>query len=156
MAHVGKFYELHFRRDLGTQIVRNAESFARRYDVGAAFLGGSVGNALVNGRFRCNAVDERSYSGAKWLSNFFPAGGRLVRYILDCSTPSGFPDTMMRVTVEDQSAGVLIAVDALRVENATYGFIEAKKITIPATHPLLLSTDGPNALFQMTFVGWDP
>jgi hypothetical protein len=154
VAHIGKDYELHFRRDLGTQIANNRNSFAKRYDVGAAFLGGSVGNALVNDLFRCNAFNEHTFNGATWQSNFFPAGGRLVRYVLECSLNSGFKETMLRVTVEDQIVGNLIVVDAIRNKNAGYATIEANDIVVPATHPLLLSTDGPNALFQAFAVRW--
>jgi len=154
MAHVGRLYPLHFRRDLATDVFDNKKAFGKRYDVGAAFIGGTVGGPLTGMRIRVNPVDERTFNGAKWQSTYVPVSGHLIRYVIECSLSKGFPTNIVRVKVEDLSLGNLVEANALRSKNAGYGLIEAKQLYSGPTHPTLLSTDGPNILFQLFVVGW--
>lgn len=156
MAHVGRYYRLHFRRDLATDVGNNNKAWARAYDVGAAFLSGTVGNLLVNSRFRVTAINERTFNGAMWQSNLLPLAGRLIRYQIECSSAAGFPLVMARVRVIDQTLGNLIEVNANRSDNANYQTVEAKRLYSGPSNPALLNTDGPNVLFQLFFVGWTP
>lgn len=43
MAHVGKFWKLHFRRDLSAQAPNNRTGWAEQYRITFARLGGSIG-----------------------------------------------------------------------------------------------------------------
>jgi hypothetical protein len=154
MAHIGKNYRLHFRRDLGTGISNNNRSLAWSYTVGAADIGGTVGGPLTSMNVLVEPVDERTFNGAKWQSAYQTISGRQIRYVIECSTANGFPTNVCRVRVEDSLLGNLVEANAVRIQNQDYGFIEAKQLYSGPTHPALLSTNGPNILFQMRFVPW--
>lgn len=156
MAHIGRFYELHFRRDYSIDVGNNDRGYARRYDTGCAFLTGTIGGPLTSIRVRCNPVDEKSFQGLKWESGFFPAGGHLVKYKIETSQATDFPRNSARITIIEITLGTLLAVNFVRIPRLNLGLIEGKEIYTSATNPPLLDTVGPNVLFQMFSVGWPP
>lgn len=156
MAHVGRFYQLHFRRDLSIDTGNNNRGYAHAYDVGWSDITGIVGGPMTGDFVRCNAVAETSFNGAKWESAIFPAGGHLIRYTVETSLATGWPRNSARITVTDLTVGTLLAVNCVRVVGDDLGLIEGTEIETSPSHPPLLDTIGPNVLCQMFAVGWPP
>ena len=154
MAHIGRFWELHFRRDLGIDLTNNNRGLARAYTVGASGWGGTVGGPLTSSFIRCDAVDELTFNGALWRSPFQNIGGRLIMYELETSISAGYPDYIMKVTVIDLAVGILVANRALRIPRADMGFIEAKQNYTAPTHPTILHANSPSDFFQAAAVRW--
>lgn len=154
MAHTGKFYRLHFRRDLGIDTRINAESYAKEYLVQLGDAKGTVGSNLAGRRIKCSAVDELTFIGAKWQSEWFVSNGHMVRYVLETSEATGWPDITTRLSIFDQTVGLLVAINATRVPRLPLGRIDGADIFTPPTHPPLLDKLGSRMSFLATFVGY--
>jgi hypothetical protein len=85
MAHVGKFYPVHFRRDLNLNISNNNAGYPRAYDCFANDKQGSLGLYLNRVPFHCHAVSERTFQFAKWDQDYQYVRGFYVKFTLTLS-----------------------------------------------------------------------
>lgn len=82
MAHSGKIYPVHFRRDLNTNSRNNSTGFAKAYGLTSENAQGDVGSRLAGRRWLCIAVDERTYPGLHYVSDYQTIAGRDIRFEL--------------------------------------------------------------------------
>jgi hypothetical protein len=154
MAHVGKFYPVHFRRDLGIDLNDNRAGYAKRYDVRMGSCSGTVGNVLDHLFLRCNPIDEKTFNGAKWQSSFIPAAGHLIRYTIEASSAVDYPRNSLRLTVEDQLLGMLAQFNAVRVVGRALNNVSGLELYAGPTHPELFNRAGVSWGFEAIAVGW--
>lgn len=113
MAHVGKFYPVHFRRDLNLRVTNNRGGYARAYDAFANDKGGTVGVALNRKAMHCHAVDEKTFEFAKWTQPFQPIAGFNVRFTIVLTPTQGDVDVGPLLIIEERSLGVLARYETL-------------------------------------------
>lgn len=138
MAHAGKYYPVHFRRDLNLNQSTNNFGLARAYAVRSSLYTGTVGVPLNSKRIICHAVDEPTFQFAKWESEWFTCGTRTVRWLLECSLAKGYPTELMRVQIFDQVIGLLGYSSIITANHLTYRNLAGAWVQASSTHPDLL------------------
>jgi len=155
MAHVGKYYPVHFRRDLNLDLFSNTFGIARAYGCQSQHFTGSVGSALNSRRLIANAVDEPTFQLANWLSEYELVAGRQVRFNIESSVVFGFPQLLMRVAVEDQSLGILGYGSVLRTTFTT-GYNQVHAYWVPTfPYPALFSGSVGLSRWDLRAVEWE-
>jgi len=134
----------------------NNRGYAHQYDVTAADLTGIVGSPLCAVAIRCTGVDEKTFDGCLWRSALTPVGGHLIYYELLVDISNGLPTKAIKVSVFDQTAGILIAADAPPRAPLDLAFLEARHVVTSPTHPTLLNTISTVVDFQCTAIRWPP
>jgi len=78
VAHSGKRYPVHFRRDFNLNSRTNNVGFGRGYRFSTQGCLGDVGLVLSHTALNCTDVDAKTFDGLKWESTPRTLGGRLV------------------------------------------------------------------------------
>ena len=80
MAHKGKQYPVHFRRDFNLDVSTNNIGIAKGYSLACHDCSGSVGVVLSTRLVHCKAVDETTFQGLKYESSVMHIGSRFVQF----------------------------------------------------------------------------
>jgi len=75
MAHIGKFYEVAFRRDFNLDVGNNNKGFAKAYSFGTQDIFGSIGELLPGKIFNLEAADQKTFNGIHWKSQTITLDG---------------------------------------------------------------------------------
>lgn len=154
MAHIGRFYPVHFRRDLNLDLTNNNRGYAKYYVAGCNGLAGIIGAYLVNNLVRCLAVEELTFKLAKWKSANIVHGGRTFHYELTVTTAMGFPDNAIRIEVIDHAFGMVLRKDVPRFPRQQFTLIDASLFGATAPNPTLLQVSSSNAGCQLRALLW--
>lgn len=107
MAHAGKNYPVHFRRDWSLDVPNYNQAAGRGYRFIAGDTFGTVGLWLRSNLVDCIAYEETSFQGLKWRSHWTPAAGRSIRVQMETSIANGFPGFFWRGEVIDSVKGTI-------------------------------------------------
>ncbi len=124
MAHRGKTYPVHFRRDWNLGVTNNSKGFAKGYYVFTPGGFGSLGAALKGKKFTCVTFDELTFSGLKWKSAKQSVGGVQMRCEMTTSIAQGFPIAVATGQIIADGIGVLINFRGPQPVNFNYGSLK--------------------------------
>lgn len=82
MAHSGKTYPVHFRRDLNINSTTNNTGWPRAFGLTSDNAFGTVGSNLLGHRWVCIARDEPTYPGLLYESEYITISGRDIMFRL--------------------------------------------------------------------------
>ena len=107
MAHLGKVYPVHFRRDFNLNVQNNSVGFAKAYNHFFAGASGTIGVALQTKPLVCIAQDETTFAGMKWDSGWQPRAGYSVKFSCETTFPPGAADILVSGELREQVIGIL-------------------------------------------------
>lgn len=137
MAHVGRDYPVHFRRDLNLVVTNNRRGYARAYDCFANDKSGSIGLALNRQAMHVHAVDETTFEFAKWTQDYQPVAGFNVKFTIELSPTKGDVYKGPSLEIRERSIGILATYSALVPGTAGYSTITWNVDLASLTHPTL-------------------
>lgn len=114
MAHSGKQYPVHFRRDFNINLTNFMFGYAKAYFFFWQAYAGDLGVAVGHQEFRCDAVDETSFNGLKWRSPVYVINGHQVYTELRTTVADGWDFIQQIAELWDLSHGLLVNVKALQ------------------------------------------
>lgn len=121
MAHSGRFYPVHFRRDFNLNLMSNNSGFPKGFIFDGTSLTGSIGHYLDLHSVLCPARDEVVLPTPFWQSDATPGGGRTF-YIQVTSAIDGISGiTTLRGSVFDSVAGEIGRFSGPRKSQVSYG-----------------------------------
>lgn len=107
MAHAGKRYPVHFRRDFNLNVTTNSVGIAKAYALTSQSGFGVVGQALPGKRFVCITRDETTFPGAIWESESQSVGGRDISILIVCDPAKVNSGIVAMLQMIDSSAGAI-------------------------------------------------
>lgn len=123
MAHTGKQYPVHFRRDFNINLQNYVLGYARAYFFFWQGYAGDLGVAVGHQEFRCDAVDETSFNGLKWRSPVYVLDGHQVYTELRTTVADGWDHIQQVAELWDLSHGLLVNTAALQNAEFTHDHV---------------------------------
>lgn len=146
MAHKGKYWPVHFRRDMTLNCGTSWQRFAASYYLTPRGLLGSLGSALNGRRINCINQSQPTPDSLAWSSNNFLITGATVyaRIVMEIQpyTPGNHQFNSMRYELLEASGVLLFARQYFSYpELPTYGLSMSEFAnTTTSTPPLIFDT----------------
>lgn len=137
MAHTGKFYPVHFRRDLNYNCRTNNRGLPRAWKITFDNKGGTVGIALQGKTLYALAASERSFLYADWEGDFKPVAGRMIRLQFQITDIEGEVGKGPSLRIIDSVHGTLALYKPFIVHLTSYGEITLQWDESVQPHPEL-------------------
>lgn len=112
MAHTGKQYPVHFRRDFNYNLDNFVLGYARAYFVHWVQYFGSIADDVGRTEFRCDAIDETTFNGLMWKSGTYVVDGHQLYTVIRTTVSDGWPDNQCAFELWDLSHGLLVTAKA--------------------------------------------
>lgn len=107
MAHAGKAYPVHFRRDLNVNSVTNNEGWPRAFGLISSNGQGEVGLHLAGNRWVCIAQQEKTFHGLLYESQYITVNGHDVMFRLTGNQDTWDTSASMQGLLIDRVKGTL-------------------------------------------------
>lgn len=153
MAHLGKVYPVHFRRDFNLNVTNNGAGFAKAYNCFFAGASGTIGAELRVKPLVCIAKDETTFAGMKWESNFEPRAGYYVKFVAATIFPPTPNDILIRGELTEQTLGSLGVATFGALNQFVYNSLNMHWDPLSLTHPALFAM-GSTQFTQFDRVRW--
>lgn len=121
MAHRGKYYPVHFRRDFNLNLNSNASGFPMGFRFDGGSLAGAIGVWLNLNRVLVPARFEHTAPRPYWLSEKISGGGRNFYVQIDPDLDGNSGITKLKGEVLDSVAGEVGRFSGVRSSNVSYG-----------------------------------
>jgi len=153
MAHVGKLYPVHFRRDFSLDLTSYRFAMPKAFWLRSLQTSGVVGNLLFNKVLPCIEVNALTSINAEWESDVINLGGRMVHATINTKSGWPYPDQRLQFEIFDGIQGSIGKGELfLRVAG---GYARWNGVFDPASfvRPLLL-TGPPSTAASVTELTW--
>ena len=135
MAHVGKFYPVHFRRDLSLNLRQFDAKYARAYNTIVLQAEGTLGIKLNGKSLYVHEKDGPTFEMAKWESEFTTVAGRSVAWLAVIAPGVGDPETGPEWQLIDSVLGSLARYRPYLPPPISYVDLPARLVPGSITHP---------------------
>lgn len=154
MAHLGKLYPVHFRRDWSTQLRSYRSAFARRYVLLFDDSAGTIGSHVDDARPLFVAVDERTRDVPRWEVAPTNINGRIVTGFIECTQVNIQGEMEWRCEMFDSVQGSLVRATGGYAVNRRYRMMAARWDPAYFPHPSLWSSS-PGNFWNLAALKWD-
>jgi len=105
MAHVGKLYPVHFRRDFSLDLTSYRFAMPKAFWLRSFQTSGVVGNLLSNKVLPCIEVNALTSVNAEWQSDVINLGGRMVHATINTISGWNTPTRILEAEIFDAVQG---------------------------------------------------
>lgn len=153
MAHLGKNYPVHLRRDWAPDVSNFNAAHARDYMFTSRSSSGTIGGSIPNSGIRCKAYNERTLDVPEWRSAPTNVNGRSVIIVAKLTTrhPLGFMQN--HVEVFDAIQGSVARGDGVQAGANGYRILAGHYDQSWQPHPALF-TSSPGVVWNLEAVPW--
>jgi len=154
VAHVGKIYRLHFRRDLSLQVSNNRNGLSFEYDVELIGVTGSIGSTLNTRTIRLHQTGPLDGSVAFWTSGDFVNTGHLLRYDLHTVLNGAHTGINIRLVITDSALGKIWEQEGSLTHQPDYAAWSASAGDIVFQHPPQMTQAPSGGFMTIVAVRW--
>jgi len=137
VAHVGRDYPVHLRRDLNLNCFNNRNGLPRAWSCTFDNKGGSIGLALNGKTMFCHAQDESTFEFAKWIGDYETHASRNVRLEVFLTSTQGEVGKGPWLYIRDKVYGNIAVYKSFVANLTAYGEIAMQWDETFRPHPEL-------------------
>lgn len=154
MAHVGKIYPVHVRRDWSTEIFTYRMAAARTYMFITNTCAGTIGGHLGNFELVAEEYMPRAVDIPEWRSPFTLINGRNVQIVLNLTTQNTDGSMQHKMEIFDSIQGSVARGSGTWVPNYKYAQLAGTFDQSWQPRPVLFNLI-PNSSYRFAARKWD-
>ena len=153
MAHLGKFYPVHLRRDFSVDLTTYRAAMAKSYWLRSFQTTGVVGNELANKVLALTEANALTSLAAEWESQAVNIGGRIVHATMRTKLPWSDPSRIIEFEIFDSIQGSIGKGEFDWTLTGNYLNWQGRFFASSFVRPLLLSGP-PSTSANLTRLTW--